>query len=198
MAAVRVLRRSANDEGTSLAVAQWLSKLDAGFPTYSILHTQVMQGRQWLAPPFSLTTRAVCARCNSGWMSRLEDEAKPSLIPSILGQGPLRVPNAAGQVIANWAVKTSIMFHAIMPDTPVSVGYRLASDDRATWQEALRDVACALSWVGDNAERLGVTRSGSSLPVTPPEATCRSTSRTHPPLAKQNRGAAATFRCRSA
>lgn len=37
----------------------------------------------------------------------------------------------------------------------VSVEYRLASANVATWDKAPRDVACALAWAGENADSLG-------------------------------------------
>lgn len=98
---------------------KWLASMDAVFPSHSILHKQVRQGRQWLAKPFTLVTRAVCGQCNSGWMGELEAAAKPNLIPLIMGRAPLYVPAQAGRTIASRAFKTSMMFHSTMPDVPV-------------------------------------------------------------------------------
>lgn len=50
----------------------------------------------------------VCGQCNSEWMSRIQENAKPILIPIIEGERqPLGVHTR--QVIATWATMTAIM-----------------------------------------------------------------------------------------
>lgn len=49
------------------------------------------------------TLRVVCAKCNNGWMSRLQQTAKPYLRPYILGKWP-RPDQAARKTISSWAV----------------------------------------------------------------------------------------------
>jgi hypothetical protein len=93
--------------------------MDALFPPHKILHTQVVQEREWMAHPITLQSKVVCDPCNSGWMSALETDARPSLVRMMMGEGPLRVPGQAARIIALWSVKTSMMFHSTMPATPV-------------------------------------------------------------------------------
>ncbi|WP_165824555.1 alpha/beta hydrolase [Tsukamurella pulmonis] len=45
----------------------------------------------------------------------------------------------------------------------LAVDYRLASPERATWDQAPRDLATALSWARKNASRLGIDRDRISL-----------------------------------
>jgi hypothetical protein len=53
--------------------------------------------------------RAPCVRCNSGWMSTLERESQPILEPLMDGESGT-VPIAHLRVIAQWAVKTALMY----------------------------------------------------------------------------------------
>lgn len=65
--------------------------------------------RTWTTPPFRWTVNAVCARCNNGWMSQLEERARPMLLPMLQGRG--RELHREGQrTLASWALKTSMMF----------------------------------------------------------------------------------------
>ena len=64
--------------------------------------------------PATLTVRAVCAECNNGWMSRLEEEAKPYLESMILGNG--RTYHGTGRtLIATWFVKTALVAGSKFP-----------------------------------------------------------------------------------
>jgi hypothetical protein len=60
----------------------------------------------------NLVARAVCARCNSGWMSRLEERARPLLLglaeAACTGALYVLTPDQAAAVAA-WAVKTAWM-----------------------------------------------------------------------------------------
>jgi hypothetical protein len=50
----------------------------------------------------------VCVPCNTGWMSRLEGQAKPLLLPMIRGEAT-RLDLPAQLVLATWAVKTTLV-----------------------------------------------------------------------------------------
>ncbi len=55
-----------------------------------------------------MTVGVVCERCNNGWMSELESQAKPYLEPMLRGHG--RALHQAGiETLATWALKTSMM-----------------------------------------------------------------------------------------
>lgn len=95
----------------------WPSWLVDRFPRTKI------RVRRWTAseildyPAISIVTRvrAVCATCNNGWMSELENSAKPVLVPLVDGE---RMTLAADQqtIAAIWAVKTSMVFeHTLGP-----------------------------------------------------------------------------------
>src|SRR4051794_16250232 len=57
--------------------------------------------------PATLTARVVCEECNSGWMSKLQDRAKPVLIPLINGKSASIGREAQG-VLASWATMLSM------------------------------------------------------------------------------------------
>ncbi len=52
--------------------------------------------------------RNVCTRCNNGWMSKLEGEAKPLLTSLMLGQN-VELDDNAQKTLSRWIVMTSIM-----------------------------------------------------------------------------------------
>jgi hypothetical protein len=64
--------------------------------------------RQWSARPFTTKVRMVCATCNNGWLSVLENAAKPMLAPLIRGESR-RVPYDDQALIAAWTCKTAIV-----------------------------------------------------------------------------------------
>ncbi len=76
--------------------------------------------QSWTAPPFTTTVKRVCERCNTGWMSRLEDSAKPLLTPMISGQSAVLSPDDQ-RVVAIWAFKTILMFQWTHADREVYV-----------------------------------------------------------------------------
>jgi hypothetical protein len=58
--------------------------------------------------PATLTVRSVCAPCNNGWMSSLEQTAMPHLLPLIKGHERTLFPPAQ-RTVATWAVKTALV-----------------------------------------------------------------------------------------
>ncbi len=52
----------------------------------------------------------ICETCNGGWMSNLENEAKPLLLPLIKGEmGLSSLSDSEALVVARWAAKTTIV-----------------------------------------------------------------------------------------
>jgi hypothetical protein len=71
--------------------------------------------RAWRGQPFSARVGGPCVACNSGWMSALEQEARPLLIPLVRNHDVQL--NAVGQhVVATWAVKTMLMLRLVAAD----------------------------------------------------------------------------------
>jgi hypothetical protein len=70
--------------------------------------------------------RCVCVPCNTGWMSALEDAVKPAVSAMMVGVAvPFAVP--LQHVIAEWAMKTAMVWEFISPTNPV-----FYSDDERT------------------------------------------------------------------
>ncbi len=55
----------------------------------------------------SVTSRSFCRDCNNGWMSQLEERAKPLLKPMILGH-PTGLTHAEQLIVATWATKSAM------------------------------------------------------------------------------------------
>lgn len=64
--------------------------------------------RSYKGQPATQTVRAVCKGCNSGWMSRLEQQAKPLLAAMIEGRPQILTPDAQAAV-SSWFVKTGLV-----------------------------------------------------------------------------------------
>jgi len=71
--------------------------------------------RPWsfVKPEADLRGRVVCALCNSGWMSALENEAKGTLETLALGRTHGVLSTDEGRVVVRWAIKTALVLAAI-------------------------------------------------------------------------------------
>jgi hypothetical protein len=64
--------------------------------------------RSYPKAAYTMTVGAVCGKCNNGWMSDLESQAKPYLEAMLHGRG--RDLHEGGlRTLATWALKTSMM-----------------------------------------------------------------------------------------
>src|SRR5262249_50899070 len=64
-----------------------------------------------------LPVRCACGSCNNGWMSGLENQVKP-IIESILDEKATGFDAAAQEILAVWAVKTTMVLEALYPERP--------------------------------------------------------------------------------
>jgi hypothetical protein len=67
----------------------------------------------WDAPLFSATIKDVCRECNSGWMSRIEAEAKTYAAPLIRGGEGISVDPDAQWAIARWTYLKVLLFERV-------------------------------------------------------------------------------------
>ena len=67
-----------------------------------------LEPRSWLRDPFEETTKAVCRACNNGWMSALEDRAKPHLEAMLRLQTQELHPEGQ-RTLAAWALQTALI-----------------------------------------------------------------------------------------
>jgi hypothetical protein len=71
--------------------------------------------REWQRTgPAKETVRSVCEGCNKGWMSRLEDCAKPVLSPLIRGESAA-LKGVELVLVAAWATKTATVIESRNP-----------------------------------------------------------------------------------
>jgi hypothetical protein len=77
-----------------------------------------------VTPPFRRTVRDVCGPCNNGWMSQLEDVAKRTLTPFILGEPGRLARNDQGAVAA-WLQKTALVAMLVSSEQERAGGYGL-------------------------------------------------------------------------
>jgi hypothetical protein len=116
-----------------------------------VIHTRQVGGegqQKWTRKPFEERTKQVCAECNHGWMSRLEEAAKPVLAPMVTrSRIPYELDPRARWIAATWAAKTSYVFesqssHSLVPSIhpfltmengmpPAQVNIFIGSHDRA-------------------------------------------------------------------
>lgn len=66
----------------------------------------------WDASTFSSTLKKVCQPCNNGWMSRLEDEARPHAKPLLMGE-PRILDTQAQQALALWGYLKCVLLLSI-------------------------------------------------------------------------------------
>lgn len=71
----------------------------------------------WPTAKPSLSLKRLCKTCNNGWMSRLENEAKP-VVESILDDKIEAIDASAQFILARWAVKTAMVIETVDADRP--------------------------------------------------------------------------------
>ena len=74
--------------------------------------------RSWDGP--EIKVKYFCGPCNSGWMSRLESEAKPLITP-LLADLSVSLDSSAQRVLARWSMKTAIVLEGSGPKDRLSL-----------------------------------------------------------------------------
>lgn len=101
---------------------KWISRLilrakkDSGFEHKG--YQTVLSGkanRSWNMRGFDDTIRCVCKQCNSGWMGKLEDRAKPILTKLIPFSLPHTLSMDAQGVIATWCMLRALILEQYHP-----------------------------------------------------------------------------------
>ena len=86
--------------------------------------------------------KVVCEKCNSGWMSALEESMKPILIPLITGE-QTNLPFDIQFKLATWATKTSMVAEHLRPRKN-----GISQEERTWLMENLIPPANWFVWVG--------------------------------------------------
>lgn len=89
------------------------------FPTSRTSYMDAERGGQklgsWPVAKPKLPVKWICATCNNGWMSSLENKAKP-ILESILNDKLNIIDALCQSTLARWAVKTAIVLECLNPD----------------------------------------------------------------------------------
>jgi len=64
-----------------------------------------------------LKVKVVCAGCNNGWMSDLENRAK-AIVEPLIDETTTLIDSEGRLILAEWAVKTSMVFEALRSSGP--------------------------------------------------------------------------------
>lgn len=91
------------------AVPQWFAKLKPETASVRV-EGEHRNLRKWdiVTDEVDIKVGGCCIDCNTGWMSQLEDEAKPFLLPLLAGNEIELTPDSQ-ETIATWAVKTCMV-----------------------------------------------------------------------------------------
>jgi len=73
--------------------------------------------RSWRVVGAGLTVRFVCAPCNNGWMSELENRVKP-IVLRLLDNTGTNLTVEEQTTLAAWAVKNAMVFEALRIGQP--------------------------------------------------------------------------------
>ncbi|MFJ4029981.1 hypothetical protein ACIPWF_21795 [Paenarthrobacter sp. NPDC089989] len=101
-------------------------------------------------PPYRLKVKNVCATCNNGWMSKLEDAAQRVLTPFILGKSGT-IERDEQHLVAMWAQKTALTAMLLSSEEQRERGYGLSKAEyRALYESQQRKQPLGGSrlWIG--------------------------------------------------
>ncbi len=102
---------------------RWLAKR---FSTSDLVHVEAERGGvvlgKWRTSSPHIRVGCVCAACNNGWMSRLEDAAS-RIIEPLFEHQQQTISARSLPILAAWAVKTAMVLEGLDPAQP-----RLYSD----------------------------------------------------------------------
>jgi hypothetical protein len=94
----------------------------------------------------------VCAKCNNGWMSAIQERAKPLLVPMLRCEWPADLTDAQRQQLAVWCAVCTICFEYADEAEVISAEERLYVKEHqkppATWVIWLGELAPTHSWDG--------------------------------------------------
>ena len=76
--------------------------------------------REWHGINVSVKVKRFCHGCNTGWMSDLENEARPLLLPMIRGES-MTLDGAQRIVVATWCLKTAMVFDLTRTDKNIAI-----------------------------------------------------------------------------
>ena len=112
----------------------------------------------WRVVEPGLKVKFVCARCNNGWMSDLENRVKP-IIETLVGEERVTLSSVDQATLATWAVKNAMVFEALR----FGRSWFFAKTDRVALREALSPTPWTAVWIAKCVEPPGAFCSASNL-----------------------------------
>jgi hypothetical protein len=109
------------------------------FPGRSVHETKIRSGSAQ-----SGRLRRVCLSCNTGWMSKLQEQTKPILLPLILGQSSF-LHRKAQSILSAW-IAMFVMVAEFLDKTGTRVA--ISSEDRLFLRNNLRAPSNMKIWIG--------------------------------------------------
>ncbi len=92
-----------------------------------------------------LQVKTVCGTCNNGWMSTLETEAAPILIPMFEDQ-TVSLDSAQQEVLARWLMKMAMVYDSVKGRGAPNVFYR--KDERVAFKNTFQIPQPTMMWIG--------------------------------------------------
>jgi hypothetical protein len=88
----------------------WLTSAVSHPPTQAYSERVTVSGEQqrWKQPVFAQKVKIACARCNNGWMSQIEEQAKPLVAPMANGTTTRLKPRHQAR-LATWAALKALV-----------------------------------------------------------------------------------------
>jgi hypothetical protein len=96
-----------------------------------------------------LTVKSVCEKCNNGWMSALEGDAKP-LLEQMFDDKPLALDLHRQRIIATWITKMAFLFDSTKGRNATNVFYE--KSEGTAFKEHLLIPQFTLIWIGRLSE----------------------------------------------
>lgn len=107
--------------------------------------------RIWRVVGTGLTVRFVCAQCNNGWMSKLENRVKP-IVLRLLDNAGTKLTVQEQTALAAWSVKNAMVFEALRIEPP----WFFSTGERSAFRESLSPPARTNVWIAKCVEQAGV------------------------------------------
>ena len=136
------------------------------FPISSTARIDAQRGGRtlgnWPAAKPKLQVKWLCASCNNGWMSKLENEAKP-VLESILDDKLKDIDASDQSTLARWAVKTTMVLDAIDSNRP----WFYSEDERKMMRAALAVPQRTSVWIAKCVNQPNIYSAAKSLRTAP-------------------------------
>jgi hypothetical protein len=92
-----------------------------------------------------LTVKSVCGKCNNGWMSGLEQEAKP-LLEQMFDDKPVDLDGNQQQIVAKWVAKMAFLFDSTKGRNADNVFYK--KDEGVAFEKSRQIPQFTGIWIG--------------------------------------------------